>query len=157
MAVNYFLKVDGIEGESVVKGFEKQIQLLSFSWGGSQQSSVGHGGGSGAGKVDLADFSVMKHFDKASTPMFKALCTGTHIKTGSLAAVKAGATKAFLQIDLKELFVTSLQVSASNENPTESVSFSFNEIKTTYSTQNDQGILTPTASHTYNTGTGENT
>jgi len=143
MAVDYYLKLDGIEGEAATSGFEKQIQLLSFSWGGSQTTSVAGTGGSGAGKVDLSDLSIMKYYDKASPAVFKALVSGTHIKTGVLSATKAGAGgKPFLKISLGELFVTSHQVSASSEIPSESVSFSYNTIKVEYSTQNEQGILT---------------
>src|ERR1039457_226434 len=123
MAVDYYLKLDGITGESVSDGHKDEIQLLSFSWGGHNVTSVAGTGGSGAGKVDLSDLSVMKHVDKATTPMWKALVSGTHIKTGVLTAVKTGAGpggKPFLTISLKELFVTSLQISASSEIPTES-------------------------------------
>ena len=156
MAVDYYLKLDGIQGESVSDGHKDEIQLLSFSWGGHQISSVSGTGGSGAGKVDLADLNIMKVVDKSTTPLFKALVTGTHIKTGVLTAVKTGAGKGgkpFITISLKELFVTSLQISASSEIPTASVSFSYNEVKHEYSTQNEQGILTTTGSTTYNTKT----
>jgi type VI secretion system secreted protein Hcp len=154
MAVDYFLKLDSIQGESADVNHKNEIQLMSFSWGATQVTSVAGTGGSGAGKVDLSDLNIMKHVDKATTPMFKALVTGTHIKTGVLTAVKTGAGaggKPFLTISLKELFVTSLQISASSEIPTESVSFSYNEVKHEYSTQNEQGILTTTGSTTYNT------
>ncbi len=151
MAVDYFLKLDGIQGESVDANHKNWIQLGSFQWGASQVSTVAGTGGSGAGKVDLADFSVMKHLDKASTPFFKSIAAGTHIKTGNLEAVKAGAGgKPFLKVDFKELFVTSQHVTATNEIPTESVSFSYNEIKIEYSMQNEQGIVTTTGAVTYN-------
>jgi len=152
MAVDYYLKLDGISGESVTEGFKDTIQLMSYSWGGSQITSVAGTGGSGAGKADLSDLSIMKFLDKASTPIFKALVSGTHIKTGTLSAVKAGANgKPFLKIDFQELFVTSQQISASSEIPTESVSFSYNQIKIEYSQQNEQGILTTTGAVTFNT------
>ena len=67
MAVDYYLKLEGIEGESQDSSHKNEIQLLSWSWGASNVSSVAGTGGSGAGKVDLSDFSVMTHFDK-STP-----------------------------------------------------------------------------------------
>jgi type VI secretion system secreted protein Hcp len=150
MAVDYYLKLDGIEGEAVTTGFEKQIQLLSYSLGGSQTTSVAGTGGSGAGKVDLSDLSVMKYYDKASPGVFKSLISGTHIKTGVLSATKAGGGgKPFLKISFGELFVTSNQVSASSEIPTESVSFSYNTIKVEYSTQNEQGILTAVGAVSY--------
>jgi len=151
MAVDYFWKLDSIQGESVDANHKNEIKLLSFSWGGTQKTSVAGTGGSGAGKVDIADFSVMKHVDKASTPLFKALVSGTHIKTGTLTAVKAGsAGKPFLKIDFQELFVTSLQQAATDEVPTESVSFSYNQIAVEYSMQNEQGVVTSTGKVTYN-------
>jgi type VI secretion system secreted protein Hcp len=151
MAVDYFLKLDGISGESVDDKHKDWIQLSSWSWGASQISSVAGTGGSGAGKVDISDFSVMKYLDKASTPTFKALTLGSHIKTGSMEAVKSGAGgKPFLKIDFQELFVTSQQFSATDEIPRESVSFSFNQIKIEYSQQNEQGIVTTTGAVTYN-------
>jgi type VI secretion system secreted protein Hcp len=152
MAVDYFLKLDGIAGESADANHSGEIQLLSFSWGASQVTSVAGTGGSGAGKADLSDFSIMKYCDKATTPTFKALVQGTHIKTGTVTAVKSGAGgKPFLKIDFQELYVTSQQFSASSEIPSESVSFSYNQIKIEYSTQNEQGIVTTTGAVTYNT------
>jgi type VI secretion system secreted protein Hcp len=145
MAVDYFLKLDGIDGESVDDKFKGQIQLLSWSWGGANVSSVSGTGGSGAGKVDLSDFSTMTFFDKSTPKLFKSLCAGTHIKTGTMSAVKAGGDgKPYLKADFQELFVTSLQISASSEIPSVSISFTYNQIKIDYSTQNEQGNLTST-------------
>jgi type VI secretion system secreted protein Hcp len=155
MAVDYYLKLDGIEGESKVTGYEKQIQLLSFSWGGSQITSVAGTGGSGAGKVDLSDLSIMKHYDKASIKVFESLVKGSHIKTGVMCAQKAGGKGAYLKISLEELFVTSVQDSASSEIPTESVSFSYNKIKIEYSTQNEQGVLQSAGQVSYDIKTGQ--
>jgi len=150
MAVDFYLKLDAIDGESTDADHTGEIQLLSFSWGGSQVTAVAGTGGSGAGKADLADLSVMKYMDKASAPIFKALLTGTHIKTGVLTAIKAGAGgKPFLKLSFEELYITSQQVSASSEIPSESVSFSYNKIKVEYSTQNEAGILTATGAVTY--------
>ena len=152
MAVDYFLKLDGIAGESADENHTGWIQLMSFSTGASQVTSVAGTGGSGAGKADLADFSIMKYLDKATAPIFKALVMGTHIKTGSVEAVKAGAGgKPFLKYEFQEMFVTNQQLSASSEIPTESVSFSYNQIKIEYSTQNEQGITQTIGSVTHNT------
>jgi len=152
MAVDFFLKLDGINGEATDSNHKDEIQLLSFSWGGNQVTSVAGTGGSGAGRVDLADLNVTKHLDKSSSHVFKALVSGTHIKTGVLSAVKSGAGgKPFLKVSLEELFVTSIQTSASSEIPTESVSFSYNKIKYEYWSQNDQGVLTATGSVSYST------
>ena len=143
MAVDYFLKLDGIQGESADDKHKNEIQILSWSWGGSQVSSVAGTGGSGAGKADLSDFSVMAYFDKSTPKFFKSLTTGVHIATGNLTAVKSGADgKPYLKVDFKELFVSSLQISASSEIPSVSISFTYNEISIDYSVQDEKGNLT---------------
>lgn len=151
MAVDYFLKLDTVEGESTDEKHKNQIQILSFSWGASNVSSVAGTGGSGAGKADLSDFSIMTFFDKATPKLFKNLCLGTHFKTGQVEAIKSGADgKPYLKLDFKELFCTSVQVSASSEVPTVSVTFSYNEIKVDYMMQNEQGNLVSTGPVTFN-------
>ena len=151
MAVDFFLKLSNdITGESVDQNHKDQIALMSFSWGASQITSVAGTGGSGAGKANLADFSIMKNYDKSSVPLFKALLKGTHIDTGVLTASKAGGDgKPFIQLSFGELFVTSTQLSGSSEVPMESVSFSYNTLKTEYFMQNDKGILQAAGSVSY--------
>jgi len=150
-AVDYFLKIDSITGESKDANHTNEIQIMSFSWGGSQTSSVGHTSGSGSGKVSLDHFSIMKTFDKASVPLFKALCGGTHFATGTFTANKAGTGgKPYLKVDFKELFVSSIQTSGSSETPMESITFSFSEIKVQYSTQDEKGTATLANQFTYN-------
>jgi type VI secretion system secreted protein Hcp len=153
MAVDYFLKLsDGIEGESSDSNHKSEIQLMSWSWGASQVSSVAGTGGSGAGKADLSDFSIMTYFDKATPKFFKSIGLGTHIKSGTMSAIKSGADgKPYLKVDFKELFVSSLQISGSSEIPTVSLSFTYNEIKIDYSVQDENGNLKSTGPITYNT------
>ena len=153
MAVDYFLKLsDGIEGESSDSNHKTEIQIMSWSWGASQVSSVAGTGGSGAGKADLSDFSIMTYFDKATPKFFKSIGLGTHIKSGTMSAIKSGADgKPYLKVDFKELFVSSLQISGSSEIPTVSLSFTYNEIKIDYSIQDENGNLKSTGPVTYNT------
>ena len=53
MAVDMYLKIDGVEGESVSKGFENQIDILSFQWGLSQSGTFHTGPGGGAGRAGV--------------------------------------------------------------------------------------------------------
>ena len=150
MAVDFFLKLDGINGESADQNHKNEITVLSFSWGASQTTSVSGTGGSGAGKASLADLTVMKNYDASSSLLYKSLLKGTHIATGVLTAVKSGGDGSpFIKIELGELFVTSIQVSGSSEIPAESVSFSYNTIKTTYAKQDEKGNLTQQAAINY--------
>jgi len=152
MAVDFFLKLDGINGEATDQNHKNEISVLSWSWGATQTSSVAGGGGSGAGKATLADLHIVKSYDAASVPLFKALLKGDHIGNGVLTANKsagADAGKPFLKVTLTELFVTSVQSSGSSEIPTESVSLSYATIKIEYSKQNEQGVLTAAGSVTF--------
>lgn len=152
MAVDFFLKLDGIDGEAKDKGHTNEIKIHSWSWGASQTTSVSGTGGSGAGKASLSEISIMKDYDKASPKLFKSLTTGKHIATGTLTAQKPigdGSGSIFLTVSLEELYVTSQQVSGSSEVPSESVSFSYNKIAVEYKTQNEQGQLASTGKVTY--------
>jgi type VI secretion system secreted protein Hcp len=142
MAVDYYLKLDQIQGESQDDNHKNEIQLLSWSWGASQVSSVAGTGGSGAGKADLSDLSIMVNFDKSTPKFFKSICLGTHIPSGTLSAIKSGAGgKPYLKVDLKELFVTHLQISGSSEVPSVSVGFTYGKITIDYSVQDEKGNL----------------
>ncbi len=150
MAVDYFLKLDSITGESVDQNFQNQISVLSFNWGGTQTTSVAGTGGSGAGKVSLDEFTITKYYDSSSPEIFKSMLLGTHVTTGVLSAVKSGsAGKPFLTLNFTELFVTSQKINASTEIPTETISFSYNTIKVDYSKQNEQGNLTSVGAVSY--------
>jgi type VI secretion system secreted protein Hcp len=125
---------------------------MSWSWGASNMSSVAGTGGSGAGKVDMSDFSMMTYFDKSTPKFFKNISKGTHITKGTLEAIKSGADgKPYLKIDFQEIFITSLQMSASSEVPSVSISFTYNEIKVDYSQQDEKGNLVSTGAVTFNT------
>ena len=61
VAADYFLKIEGIKGESSARAADGQIELQSFSWGASQQGrSSSSGSGGGAGKASMQDLSVTR-------------------------------------------------------------------------------------------------
>ena len=150
MAVDFFLKLDGINGESTDSNHSQEITVLSWSWGATQTTSVAGTGGSGAGKATIADLHVVKYVDAASVPLYKTLLSGKHVTTGVLTANKAGGDgRPFLKVTLSEMFVTSIQSGGATEVPVETVSFSYNTIKIEYSKQSEQGILTASGAVSY--------
>ena len=76
MAVDIHIKIDTIPGMSVVKGFEDQIQIESFSWGMSQTTNFAVSGGGTAGKVSMKDFNFTHLVDKATPKLMAACCKG---------------------------------------------------------------------------------
>ena len=142
MAVHLLLKLANVEGEAQTDGFEKQIELDSFSWA-FHNSSTPHGAGRGAGKVEAHGIVCTKKVDKASPKLFKAITTGEHFKDAILTALKAGGAKnvAFMKFEFDQLFVD-LNESGSNGDgdvPRESLNFQFGKVTVTYNEQKADG------------------
>ena len=76
MAVDMFIKIDGIKGESKDKKHKDEIDVLAWSWGMSQSGTFHTGGGGGAGKVNVQDLSFTKWVDKASAALMLCCCNG---------------------------------------------------------------------------------
>ena len=58
MAVDMFIKIGDIKGESHDKGHKDSIDILAWSWGMSQSGTTHMGTGGGAGKVSVNDISL---------------------------------------------------------------------------------------------------
>src|SRR2546430_3152894 len=88
-AVDFFLKIEGVDGESTDDKHKGEIDIESFSWGVSQSGSHGAGGGGGAGKASFQDLHFHTHVDKSSPKLFLACATGEHFKKAVLTCRKA--------------------------------------------------------------------
>jgi len=142
MAVDVFLKLGTIKGESKDSKHEGEIDVLSWSWGISQTGSMGHGGGGGAGKANFSDLSIMHALDKASPVLMQACATGEHIPDATLVARKAGkGQQEYLIIKMNDILITSIQPSGSSEDPMESVSLQCSKVDLEYKPQKADGTL----------------
>ena len=146
MAVDMFLKLDGIKGESKAEGHKDEIDVLSYSWGLSQTGTFAAGGGAGTGKAQFQDFHFTKKTDKSSPLLFVGCATGEHIKSGIVTVRKSGFTGGkddndFLKITLSDCLVTSYQNSGSSggDVPTDQFSLNYAKIEFTYMTQDPDG------------------
>ncbi len=139
-AVDYFLKIDGVDGESKDDKHKGEIDILSWSWGASQTGSMASGGGGGAGKVSMQDFSFTKSIDKSSPKLFEALATGKHLKEVKL-TLRGSSSVEYLTITLSDVLVSSYSTggSGADDRPTESVSLNFARIKMSYVEQDASG------------------
>jgi type VI secretion system secreted protein Hcp len=154
MAVDYFLKLDGIEGESTDNKHAKEIDVEAWSWGESQTgSSVPGGGGGGAGKVSMQDFSFVMRFNKASPKLMLACATGKHIKSARLAVRRAGqGQQDYLTFTFLDVLVSSYQTGgaeASGLTPVDQVSLRYAKVEVEYKTQKPDGSLIVAAQFKY--------
>ncbi len=88
-AGDMFLKVKGakhgdingdVDGEATHKDHKGEIEVLSWSWGVTNNSATA-GGGSGKGKGDPGLFSFTHVYDKASPVLAKKCTQGVHFPT----------------------------------------------------------------------------
>ena len=143
MAVDMFLKIDGIKGESNVKGREGSIDILSFGWGAVNPVVMGDGSGSGAGKAQLQDFSFVKEPDLATAKLFKGVVTGEHYPEATLTLVKVGQIQQeFMKIKFSDIIVTSYQTGGSaGAVPAEQCSLSFSRVDLSTADQKADGSI----------------
>jgi type VI secretion system secreted protein Hcp len=146
MAVDYFLKFDGIKGESADAKHKDEIDVESWSWGETRIGTPGPGGGAGAGKVSVQDFQFVMKLNRASPSLMRACATGQHIKMATLSARKAGKSpQEYLTFKFHDVLVSSYQTGGSEDAdvPTDQVSFNFAKIEVDYKLQQPDGSLVP--------------
>ena len=142
MAVDMFMKLDGIEGESKDKAHAGEIDVLAWSWGLASTGTSDLGGGGGQGKVSVQDLSFTHKHDKASPNLMLYCCDGKPVPEALLTVRKPGGEKLeFLKITMTDVIITSVSVGGSNgENEmTENVSLNFAKVKQEYTEQLPDG------------------
>jgi type VI secretion system secreted protein Hcp len=143
-AVDYFLKIDTIDGESKDDKHKNEIDLESWSWGETNSGGEGYGGGGGAGKVSMQDFHFVMKVNKASPKLFLACATGQHIAKAVLTCRKAGGEQQeYWKWTFCDLLISSYQTGGSSGQvvPVDQISFNFSKIETEYKEQDAKGAL----------------
>jgi type VI secretion system secreted protein Hcp len=145
MAADYFLHIDGVEGESLDDKHKSWIDVMSWSWGETNAGAHAVGGGGGGGKVAMQDFQFLTRMSKASPKLFLACAMGQHIKEAAIIGRKAGkGQQEYLKVTMSDVLVTSYQTSASEGDdtvPLDQVSLNFAKIKVEYKAQKADGSL----------------
>lgn len=132
--MDYFLKIDGIQGESRDAKHKGEIELVSFGWGADVARGGGSGGGGGSGRAQFQPFHFTMLTNKASPQLFLATVSGKHLKEATLSVRRAGKQALeYLKIKFTEVFVTSFHEEAGPEPPTELIAFDFGRIEIDYS------------------------
>jgi type VI secretion system secreted protein Hcp len=143
MAVDMFLKIDDVEGESRDDKHKGEIDVQSYSWGAANVTDAAHGSGAAAGKVSLQDFHFVMHVSKASPTLFQACASGRHFKQALLTVRKAGESPLeFLKVTMTDVLVSSFQSGgAGSDVPMEQLSLNFSKVELFYKEQKADGSL----------------
>jgi type VI secretion system secreted protein Hcp len=109
VAEKWFLKIDGIEGDSTDEAHPGEIDVLSWSWGATNTRPPGAGGGGGVGRANFQNFQFVARISKASPTLFMSCATGVHHKAATLSGVRVGdKAKDFLTYKLSDVLVMSV-------------------------------------------------
>jgi type VI secretion system Hcp family effector len=148
MPFDAFMKVDGIEGESVDAEHKGWIELQSYSYGAAQSinKSASSSGGASVGGVSLGDFHISKYVDKATPKLFERCCNGTHINSVIIRLHRSGGEKfKYLDVVLEEVLISSVSGQGAEYSgfAIEDLTLNFGRIKFEYSQQRrtDGGIV----------------
>jgi type VI secretion system secreted protein Hcp len=143
-AVDYFLKIDSIDGESSDDKHKGEIDVQSWSWGETNAGTHAGGGGGGAGKVNMQDFHFVMAINKATTKLMLACSTGQHLPKAVLTCRKAGGSQQeYLKITMSDVLVSSYSTGGSKGQvvPTENIALNFAKIEFEYKPQKPDGSL----------------
>lgn len=144
MALNNYIKFDGVEGESVTKDHKGEIEVLSWSWGLSSPSpKVGSGGGGGrAGRATPEQFTFTHLYDKASPVLASLAAAGRHVKHAWFSARRAGAgQKDFFKVTMSDVVITSVHQGGDAEAINETVTASAGRMTFEYRPTDAKGSL----------------
>lgn len=138
------MRVDGVDGDSNLAGFDGWIDVLSSKWSGARQQDGRRGA------PDVADFRVAMKYEGASTKLTEATLTGRVYPLIEVehSKVIAGKRVTYLAYELKNVVVTSFDTSAAKR-PTDKYTFNFEEITATYTEYDGAGNKTGTRTYSW--------
>src|SRR6478736_4957480 len=126
MTLTYYLKIDGIAGDSTSTGHEGWFDLPVFSLGESNSGSVS----GGAGKVSFEDLSLTLLENTALSALRAHSASGEFIDALEIEGVTTGKTvQTVYDLTLNNVLVSSVSESAyGGSGSTTNVSFNFGQI-----------------------------
>ncbi|NNE35931.1 MAG: type VI secretion system tube protein Hcp [Rhodothermales bacterium] len=143
--LDIFLKLEGIQGESVDEEHRDEIDVLGWGWQLSNPGTTHTGGGGGAAVSEIGDISIIKISDLASPALYLAVMRGQRIPEAVLTLRRTnqqdGGRYPYLVITMTEVLVTSARPggSAGDTTPVEQITLNFARISIEYHPQNPDG------------------
>jgi len=142
MAIDAFLKIEGIPGESLDAQFKDWIEMDDFDVGASQSASATatSSGGASTGRGKMSDLYFRKAVDKATPKLHEACLAGKHFKEVTIALNRSGDDKLkYLEIKLEEVIISSVSLNGNgnleNGFPSETVRLNYARIRMIYTLQ----------------------
>jgi type VI secretion system secreted protein Hcp len=152
--VDYFLKINGVDGESPDANYKGWIQIQAWRWAEENSGRWGFGSGGGSGKVEMKDFEFRMVTNKASPKLFLLCATGEHLSEAKLVCRKSGqGQQDFLSVTFTNCLVSSFTTLGNIPSglgdltsteivlPTDLIKLNFAKIQLEYKEQNNDGTM----------------
>jgi len=132
MAVDVFMKIDGVSGESSDTQFKDWIEVLSLNWevdcSSTERAHL---------SAKSSPFGITKVVDKATPQIIKAMIQYEPIKEIKIVLCRAGKERVkYLEYVFKDCVITKASLQTVNDLgeslPTENIQFRFATIEITY-------------------------
>lgn len=146
MALDGFVKIDGIEGESTDDKHVGWIEIIRYGIGIKQTISTAASsvGGVCIGRADFSEFIFRKLIDKASPKLALACAAGTHINEMVVQLCRAGSDKVpFMTYTMNNCLISYVRTTSGldlpNRFPAETIKVNFGRIQLSYTMQARRG------------------
>ena len=145
-----YMKIEGVQGESVAKGRTGQVDISDFTFGAAAPATVGgSAGGIAVGKPKYQEVIAKKVFDSASEELLRNMGLGKTINSIIIEVTKptGGDTQqTYVRYTFNTCAITSDSLAASVGDPyNETFSFIYKSFKVEYYKQSPDGKLASSA------------
>jgi len=152
-----FLDIKEAPGESKVKGFEGQIAISSFGWGGSNASTMGEVSGASAGRFQLQSISISASLDKGTSKMGQLFGQGKTLSSAILTSVKQAneTTNAYYTATLSDVRISNFNVSVGSAGlPYVNITLVYDKLDLEYKMQSAEGTFTSATKYKFDVNAG---
>lgn len=150
--LDYFLKIDGIEGESQDHSHPGEIRLRDFDLA---MTNRGNRAGYAVGRPYFDDAAFSGPIDASYTKLNEACLKNSAVPKVVLTCRKAGKTQQdFLVITFSKVYVTNCRVDTVAETPEMEFTLSFAKLQVNYQEQKQEGGLGGALSAIFELGSG---
>ncbi len=149
--VECFIKLSGIDGDSLVDRHLNEIYVMTWAFGESVPASLAGTLSRTATSVQMQDLKFTTRTGKHSTRVFQMGASGQHIRDGVFSCKKLGDTRFdYLRIILQDIRVSGYRIETptnvgsppmpmADNHPVDLVSLSFSRIKIEYTPMKPDG------------------
>lgn len=142
MAVDIFVRINGIEAESTDERHPGWMEVLDFRLGVKQKISAtpSSAGGATAGRAEFAPLKFIRLVDKASPKLSLACADGTHIDEIVMELCRAGGDRmTYMTCRLGNCIIKKVSIFGDGIFPMEMVETDYGRIQWAYTQQNRSG------------------